>query len=360
MMPHQVIIKVVGNSCNLRCSYCFYNGLDQSEKTVLPLSTLEKFMGDFLGRHTKKKIQFIWHGGEPLLAGLDFFRQAIKLQKNYPEYRFCNALQTNGTLINKKWIDFFKENDFGIGISFDGTKDSHDAHRKYATNRGTFDKIRTNIKLCQKNGIKTGLIQTITKDNIPNLNEDLRYIYNNIGQMKWGINFYHSSSTINHHDSFSINNRELEKIYKTLIEFWLSMDDEDLSLGEIDDLLAGVLNKRPSGCAYNGTCGKNYFCLNFDGNIYLCDRTSNKPNNSWGNINKDNLEIILSGDKKNQQTELINSLPKDCMDCKWVKSCNNGCSALRDSNNKYIYCHARKSSFESLTHLVNNHMEKKT
>ncbi len=355
-MARQIIIKVVGDYCNLRCDYCFYSGLDQSKKTIMDISTLSLFMQQFLTNQASKHIQFIWHGGEPLLAGLDFFEEALNIQRSYPDYKISNALQTNGSLINDSWISFFKENDFGIGISFDGSKSSHDAHRLNTAGKGTFDSLIENIKLCNSRGLKTGLIQTITKDNINNLEADWEYIYSNLGQDRWGVNIYNCNSTISNLQSLGVNNIDLNNIYERLINFWMSKDDEELSIGEIDDLLSGVLGKRPKGCTFNGTCGSSYFCLNYDGNVYLCDRTSNVPSNAWGNINVNNLNDILSGSKKAAEINKIKNLPIDCKECKWVMFCNNGCAALRDAENKYIYCDARKASFEYLTSTVNNAM----
>ena len=356
-MANQIIIKVVGNYCNLRCDYCFYNNSNQSDKTIMKLSTLSKFMEQFLSDYHRDHLQIIWHGGEPLLATISFFEQAVKLQSQYPQYSFNNVVQTNGTLLNDNWIDFFKKNNFDIGISLDGKKQSHDLHRKKRGRTGTFDIILRNIELCKKRGLPVGIIQTITKDNIQNIEDDFYFIYNMLGQKKWNINFYNNTSTVEHQETLSLNNEDVEFIQKQIINFWLNMDDKEFSIGEIDDLLSGVLNKRARGCSYNGTCGENYFCLNYDGDVYLCDRTSNVSSNSWGNIHMKNIHDILSEAKQLQKTKSIKLLPSDCKVCKWVKVCNNGCSALRDASNKYIFCNARKTSFQYLKDTVNKQKE---
>src|ERR1035437_2076458 len=119
------IVKPIGNFCNLRCIYCFYSHLDQSKLKKMSDVLLEKLIRD-LSEVSDKNVIILWHGGEPLLAGLDFYKKAVEEQSKYPSVHFENRLQTNATLMNEEWIMFFKQNNFGIGVSLDGIRQLHD------------------------------------------------------------------------------------------------------------------------------------------------------------------------------------------------------------------------------------------
>ena len=129
-MPFSNVIKPT-HLCNISCSYC-YN--DDVRQPVMALDTLERTISQTFIYAQKipeaGPIDFIWHGGEPMVAGFDFFNHAIEFQKKHSQGRnYRNIIQTNGLLINRKWIDFFKANKFSISISIDGTKELHDKHR---------------------------------------------------------------------------------------------------------------------------------------------------------------------------------------------------------------------------------------
>jgi uncharacterized protein len=117
------------------------------------------------------KVTIIWHGGDPLFAGLRFYKLAVEEQRRYPNIQFDNRLQTNATFLNEEWISFFKENSFGLGISLDGVKKIHDLQRPDARGRPTFDRIMQNIDLMSKADLKFGLIQTTTAKTIPFIRE---------------------------------------------------------------------------------------------------------------------------------------------------------------------------------------------
>ena len=140
----QVFIKPIGARCNLRCSYCYY--LNKSDicspdnKTVMDDDILEQYIMQHFSISSSDVVLFTWHGGEPLLAGIDFYQKALFFQKKYlPNGKsFLNGIQTNGTLITKEWCDFFIENKFIVGISIDGPEVFHNKMRHSENRSGSF------------------------------------------------------------------------------------------------------------------------------------------------------------------------------------------------------------------------------
>jgi uncharacterized protein len=126
----QIFAKPVGALCNLRCRYCYYlekQALYPSEEAlIMNDDILEKYIIQHIEATTEEIVFFSWHGGEPLLAGIDFFRKVVSLQKKHKpsEVKIVNGVQTNGTLIDNKWAWFFAENNFIVGISIDGPGDA--------------------------------------------------------------------------------------------------------------------------------------------------------------------------------------------------------------------------------------------
>ena len=355
MRPRYVVfkpvIKITGNYCNLRCDYCFYNGLDQRSKQIIDSSLLEKFTSQFLEMYPGKDVKIVWHGGEPLLTGIDFFKEIVFFQKRFVDTDVSNLLQTNATLINSEWISFFEEHNFKIGVSLDGDQESHNLHRKDSLGRFTFGRVVEKIKMCKESGLNIGLIQTMTKDNMNRWEQDWNYIYGILNQKNWATNVFEPTSTFNKDKDFGITDEISREMYRRLIDFWIEKDDRNLLIRDIDDYVAGVIGYRARGCSYNNTCG-NYFCLEVDGQIYPCDRFSTMPEYSWGDLNNQDLKDILLGEKALNFIEKSRGVHKDCQKCVWLENCHNGCTAMLDEDGKYIYCETRKQTFSYLDSII--------
>lgn len=166
-----ILIKPVSSQCNINCSYCFYKDIvktNEFKTGKMKLDTVTNLIEKVFGYCDDKTIiEFCFQGGEPLLAGLDFYNIFIKkVKKQNKRNQVCFTIQTNGLLINEDWIKLFKENDFLIGVSLDGIKETHDFNRKSKSN-GTFDQVIKNIKLLKINEIKYNILTVVTSNMIP-------------------------------------------------------------------------------------------------------------------------------------------------------------------------------------------------
>lgn len=145
------IVKPVNGLCNLSCSYCYTSGLKECVAKNRMRPEILKATIDFFCRD-QNDVEFIWHGGEPLLAGLEFYRKAIEFQKIWEQQgkRITNFFQTNATLMNSEWNSFFAENDFFVGVSLDGPKEFHDQVRYYPNGKGSYDDVMKGIDLLRQ------------------------------------------------------------------------------------------------------------------------------------------------------------------------------------------------------------------
>ena len=239
------IIKVVGENCNLRCSYCFYNGLDQKTANVMEQVILEDFLRQYFSIFSGN-LRFIWHGGEPLLAGIPFYEEVLRLQWKYSKKGDSveNMIQTNGTLLDDDWAEFLSKNHFRVGVSIDGTANSHNRFRRDVSGNGTFDRVVLGIETLKKHNVIPGVIQTMTRGNLSALQSDFNFFTRELGLNGWAVNLYASSSTQNTlMFEEGLTNDEVTALYKQLIEIWLDQDDENLYLREIDHTPAKFLAK---------------------------------------------------------------------------------------------------------------------
>ncbi len=155
--PFYVMAKPVGSSCNLNCSYCYFLS---KEKGRMDEALLEEFIRQNIEAQTQPEILFTWHGGEPLLLPISYYARALELQQRYAHGRHIdNCLQTNGTLLTDEWCEFFRKNNFLIGISIDGPEPMHNAYRQ------DFDRTWRGIRLLQKHGVEWNAMATVNRRN---------------------------------------------------------------------------------------------------------------------------------------------------------------------------------------------------
>jgi uncharacterized protein len=257
-MNRTPIIKVVGTACNLRCDYCFFS--EHCQKKVISLELLERFFEQYF-KMFSGEINFIWHGGEPLLAGIDFYQTVIGLQSHFKKDgdKIRNSIQTNATLITDDWCKFFKQHKFAIGVSLDGTEISHNRHRKFVDGRGSFQATIMGIKKLQDYQINFGIIATLTKSGLTNLENDLEFFVKEVKLNRLAFNLFADDSTGNQQlVDENISSADAEVFYQTILRFWLKENNRKLSIREIDNCLAGTIGKWPQNCSFNGSCAE-YF-----------------------------------------------------------------------------------------------------
>ncbi len=348
------IIKIVSMKCNLRCAYCYYREEDQSATKIINFKSLKelirKTLDNFSGR-----VQFIWHGGEPLLVGIDFYREVLKLQQLYKKesHQIINALQTNATLLNERWVKFLKDNSFNIGVSCDGPEKYHDKCRRDKQNTGTFQRVFRGIKLLQAKGINPHVIMIVTKDKLNSPKEIYKFLYEN------NLSFHPKpcleiDPKTNRLSAYSITPEEYTGFMIKIFDLWIETDNPNFKIRNLDNILTGLLGGKPNLCEFNGKCQK-FLTVDYNGDIGHCDSFPLQKFR-FGNILKDDWFSILKTDDYRLYLECIKFSRQDCKGCEWLIVCKGGClrySYTREENqwHKNIFCESRKKLF--------NHVAKK-
>ncbi len=348
------------NACNLACKYCYVN--EDMKKEIMNEETLEnsiKKIAFFNGKD--KKTHFLWHGGEPLLVGLDFYKKAVRIQGEIGKgYKFDNSIQTNGTLINEETADFFKEYNFSVGLSLDGPEELNDKTRVYNNfregNKGTFQDILNSIKILKERGIDANVIVTLNHQNI----KDVGGIYQFLKNHRLNARFnpiVRAGRAIKNYGELSISPEEFEEAKLNLFDTWFS-DTEPIHLYCFEEMLKNILSKNYlCECTFSDSCQKGFISITPQGDVYPCGEFHGIEEFRYGNINKNSLEEIFSHPLRKKLLERGKSIEECALNCEYQELCHGGCMSNAYGSTGNImdrdpYCLAYKSLFRQINHKI--------
>jgi uncharacterized protein len=327
--PFAVMAKPVGPVCNLECSYCYYleTGRIHGDPRPSRMSDglLETYIRQYIAASPGPVVQFTWHGGEPTLAGLDFYRLAVELQKRYlPEGRSCwNNLQTNGILLDDEWCSFLAAARFDVGLSLDGTQWLHDEYRKDHGGRGTYGRAVAAVRRLQAHGIQPDLLCAVTSSTA----KEPVAVYGALRDLNTGwIQFIPitRSAANGQVTAESVTSEEYGNFLCTVFDEWLRHD-----LGLLDIQLFAEMALVWSGgtaslCWMAPTCGR-VLIVERDGGVYSCDHFVT-PDHRIGDIGTSSLGALVDVPVQRRfGNDKRDRLPLQCRACSWLAICNGGC-----------------------------------
>ncbi|MDL2308627.1 anaerobic sulfatase-maturation protein [Bacteroidales bacterium OttesenSCG-928-B11] len=349
MTPRYVMSKPISATCNLSCDYCYYLEKDRlynfTSSKQMSETVLERFVSEYIAMQPVPEVLFAWHGGEPLLRGIDFYRKALKFQHYYGRGRKIeNTLQTNGLLLNDEWCRFFKEHNFLIGISIDGPEHCHDVFRKRKDGSGSFQSVMKGIELLKKHGVEFNTLSVIHSYNVDYPLEVYHFL------KKIGSGFLQFAPIVertscqrtgalsllsakeDYADAVltpeSVDPVKFGQFYISIFDEWIKYDVGKYFVQLFDATLANRHNGQPGVCVLAHTCG-NAAAMEFNGDLYACDHFV-FPDYYLGNIQEQTLLELMFSEKirlfgKSKQT----SLPTNCLRCDYLHLCHGECPKNR-------------------------------
>lgn len=345
--PLYVMLKPVGAACNLRCHYCYYLEkaclYKDTAKRVLSEEMLDQFTKEYIEAQTMNDVLFTWHGGEPLMRPLSFYRKALELQKKYGRGRnISNVIQTNGTLLTDEWCRFLHENNWLVGVSIDGPQEFHDEYRRTASGGPSWAKVIRGIRLLNKHHVEWNAMAVVNDFNA-DYPLDFYHFFKEMGCRFIQITPV-VERMVNHTDGrhlatltddatapvtdFSVTPEQWGRFLCAIFDEWVRNDVGQTYVELFDCILANWVGVTPGICVYAKECG-HAGIMEFNGDVYSCDHFV-FPEYRLGNIREKTITKMLYGEQQQQFSRLKSqSLPKECNECEWEFACHGECPRTR-------------------------------
>ena len=352
--------KPVGSFCNMRCKYCYYLNADNGEDFTnirMPADLLEQYIRDYIASSPGDTVSFTWHGGEPTLAGLDFFEEAVRLQKKYlPKGKTCwNNIQTNGLLLDEKWCSFLQREKFDIGVSIDGNRYVHDLYRVDAGDQGTYERVSKAVKMLKDHGIYPDLLCTVTEDTA----HSAKAVYQSLRSFHTGwIQFipivrYDAQG---HTTPDSVTPQSYGRFLKEVFREWIRHDLGKTNVQIFAETALVLSGQKPNVCWFAETCG-NVLITERDGSVYSCDHFVDRYH-KLGNIRDTSLAELASSPAQIAFGMRKQEVSERCKSCPYLFICSGGCPKDRDrETNVYYLCEGLYAYFEYAVPLLKQAMQ---
>lgn len=350
-----IIIKPT-YACNFRCKYCYLNNDTKSLHKLFDVEFAESFIRQIkpiLIARPKQKLTLIWHGGEPLLWGVENYRKVFAyMEKELSGVDYKNSLQTNLSLINEEYIGLFQQYNVHVGFSLDGTKEINDLQRVNVKGCGTFDVIMEKVALCQEKGLSIGCIIVGSKKHIGHIPELYQFLCDNRLNFKFNP-LFSAGEACNNIEDIGITTDEYAEMAIELFDLWYDDNEYHIKESNFEEITANLLSNSPSCCMFGKNCQDNFFAIAPTGDVMPCGRfcdTSLKQY-AYGNLHKETLADILPRIKDSEaykRSEYIEQ--SSCRQCKYFDICHGGClhdGFLKsgDFKSKTFLCSAYKKIF---------------
>ena len=347
------MLKPAGAHCNLACKYCYYlekNNLYQnSHRHLMSDEMLEQFTREYIEAQTMPQVLFTWHGGEPLMRSIDFYKKALALQKKYAHGKqIDNVIQTNGTLLTDEWCEFFAKNHWLVGISIDGPQEYHDHYRVTPAGKPSWEKVMQGIQLLKKHRVEWNAMAVVNAYNAEHPLEFYHFFRDNGCQY---LQFTPIVERLTEHEDgrtlasladdreipladASVTPQQWGNFLCTIFDDWVRHDVGKTFVEIFDCTLANWMGVLPGICAYSKECG-HAGVMEHNGDVYSCDHFV-FPEYKLGNIRDQSLIDMLYGEKQQAFSRLKHtSLPRQCKECDMEFACHGECPKNRFEKDKY-------------------------
>lgn len=353
--------KPMGATCNLACTYCYYLAKDKllgrEGPRQIPEELLERFIVEYVAAQDAEEVVFTWHGGEPTLAGLPFFRRVIELQRKHtpPGRHLVNDIQTNGTLLDDGWCDFLAENRFLVGLSLDGPRELHDGYRKTRQAGSSFDETFRAARRLKAHGIPFSILATVNRLTGARPLDVYRFLRDEVGTRhmqfipcveprgfhRVAANTLADSERVSAQDprarpgradsvvtDWSVDPEDWGTFLVGVFDEWRAHDRGIVKVNLFESLLA-VRQGRPAlVCSGAPICGKNIAIEN-DGRVFSCDHFV-YPEHELGRVGERPLaQLVFSLKQLAFGLDKFNAMPLECRTCSYLKLCWGECPRTR-------------------------------
>ena len=345
--PRYVMAKPAGARCDMACTYCYYSGKSDSEdgsgRAVMTDDTLETFVRQYIQAQPVPRVCFTWHGGEPLLRGLPFYRRVVELQHRYADgAEVSNSMQTNGLLLTPEWCRFLHDEGWLVGLSIDGPREVHDAHRRDVGGRPTWDRVVRAARMLDEYGVEWNAMAAVNSLSAASptafyrfFRDELRCRYLQLSpvvERYAGRDGCRRLASPDEADAvlapYSVGAEEWGRFLCGVFDEWVKSDVGRVFVETFDATLACWMGVAPGICVYGRECG-HAAVMEADGSVYSCDHYV-FPSYRLGNVHSRSLRSLLDDERQRSFAwAKWGRLPRQCRECEWLFACNGECPRLR-------------------------------
>lgn len=330
--PFSLFIKAEGAQCNLDCSYCYYlNKQDENKRSSMSIAMMEQIVEAHINAQpcSTEHVDFIWHGGEPMLRGLAFYEEAVLAQeKKANNKRVVNTMQTNGTMINERWASFFSQHKFMLGISIDGPNLLNDIARIDKNGQSSFERTMRGMQHLKKHDVQFNTLTVVNNKTYRHAKTIYQFLHKN------GSDYMQFQPCIDHeldrrtgHD-WSLTGEQWGQFLCDLFDEWVDADVGKVYIQFFENCLMILMGYPSQMCHHSTTCGQQLM-VEHDGNVYSCDHYGYQEH-QLGSIKSDTLTAMAISQKQVKfGTNKYHDLNDICHRCDFVQLCQGGCPKNR-------------------------------
>ncbi len=354
-----IIIKPTFN-CNFRCSYCYLTNGVKSDSRMMKYEIAENLISQVIAlchKQSRNTLTLIWHGGEPLLWGIENYRRIFEFaEKHCDGVRIRQCMQTNLSLIDAEYIELFKEYKVKVGFSLDGTKSINDLQRRTIKGEGTFDIIMDKVAMCRTAGLDIGCILVGSRNFVGHIGEVYDFLCANNLNFKFNP-LFNAGEAVNAGASIAISPEEYAEMAIELFDLWYYDKEHALKETTFIDIASYFVSKtkKSRGCMFAANCQDSFMAVSPSGEIFPCGRFCETDTRfSYGNINEEPLEDILLRRRRSEPYVRYDFIKESsCNKCQFFNLCHGGClhdGYLNGSNfkSKTFLCAAYKHIFRHI------------
>ncbi len=342
-----IMAKPTGPGCNLDCAYCFYLAKAEyypsQKQWLMPPDVLENFIRQYIEAQPAKEVHFAWQGGEPTLAGRDFFEDVVRFQARHANGRTIhNAFQTNGVLLDDEWAAFLAEHGFLVGISIDGPEPIHDAYRVDRGGRPVFNKVMHGLEALQRHNVEYNTLTCLHAKNAGKPKEIYRFL-KDVGSrylqfipivepaVPGGFpeprDSENGAAPPELHPA-TVGAEDFGGFLVGVFDEWVKRDVGRIFVQHFDTALEAWVGYDPGLCVFSRRCG-NALVIEHNGDVYACDHYV-YPEHHRGNILEAPLNMLVHcGEQEAFGAAKEETLPPACQSCAVRFACNGGCPKYR-------------------------------
>ena len=331
----QVFVKPIGPICNLDCRYCYYLKKEQlyqeGEPFRMPDDILEEYIVQHIAASPETVIRFSWHGGEPTLLGLDYFRKIVTLQRKHepPDRRIVNGIQTNGTLLDEDWCRFFATEGFSVGLSLDGPREMHDRYRVTKDQKPTYEHTMRGYELLQARGVYTDILCVVNAHNVKFPLQVYRFFKQIDAQHVSFLPMVEPQpDTKGGVSSISVPAEAWGTFLCTVFDEWRDQDIGRVKVQIFEEAARTAFNQEHSLCMFRPTCG-DIPVVEHNGDFYSCDHFVDVEHRLGNIMDTPLVELLESPAQRAFGKAKLETLPCYCRRCEVRVMCNGECPKNR-------------------------------